>query len=598
MKRASHFYILLVLLLLAACKGNDPCDEPGGLCDQEVDFSEVIASGGTFESFNTKADSTVLDSSVTVQPNGDKYFCISKDYDFVNSGEEYFSFNPNAEIIYPGSLLQGNSISNPTPNPIVADRGAGCFTINLINGSQGTRACVDEMKEGKIVLALNEILDNNNGILPAKFSYEYSEVQSAQEMAFKMGVNFSNLTADVKAKLSVNTNSEFTSYLINLSQEYFTMIYEKPTSYEEVFAEGVSPEDLEPFIQPGNPATYISSVTYGRKFYLLLESTETRSEIKASLKASYDAAVSNTELESGARFVNELSNIDIKVYAIGGDQQTALETFNGDFNAVANYLSNGGDYRTGVPLSYVVRSLETHQIVNVKLATQYQTTVCEPYFYDDNPPGFTAFWGQTFNRIGAIANFSDPINNLMFVFNLEGDQYFVGDQNAQTVLYGPYDVDDPDGLLGDIPFDKVSAARFDQDNSRLVLYNETGILRCEVLSFNLGPNNPATYSTPFPFSTVFSGHPFALFGLESAARGGNSVAFLHTKKGGNASVLYSPINGVALPFGSEIFPIETIGAASYVKLGPGYMVMIAENGRDYTIWDISNTTAPTPLYKF
>ncbi|MEL7535313.1 MAG: thiol-activated cytolysin family protein, partial [Bacteroidota bacterium] len=383
------------------------------------------------------------------------------------------------------------------------------------------------------------------------------------------------------------------------SQQYFTMLYEKPTSYNEVFADDVTPADLAPYVQPGNPATYISSVSYGRKFYLLLESTASRTEIKASIKASYDAAVSGVELDAGATYVNDLANVDIKVYAVGGDQETALATFNGDFNAVANYLTTGGDYRTGVPLSYVVRSLETHQIVNVKLATQYQTQVCEPYYYDDNPPGFTAFWGQTFDRIGAIANINSSGNNLMFVFNLEGDEYFVADQNTQTVILGPFKVDDPNGYLGDIPFDRVSAANFNSDNYRLALYNGTGTLYCEIITFNSNSNFPATYTTPVPLANLYSGHPFALFGLESSARGSNTVAYIHTKKGGDHSIIYSPVNGAVLPFASPIFPIDNIGAAAYLSLpGSNYIVMIAANGRDYTIWNVNNSTEPTALYKF
>ena len=124
-------------------------------------------------------------------------------------------------------------------------------------------------------------------------------------------------------------------------------------------------------IGPGNPGTYISSVTYGRKFFLLVESTSSRLDIKASIKATYDAGVTGGSLSAGAKYVKDLESSNIKVFALGGDQGLALSTFNGDMQAVGNFLTQGGDYRTGVPLSYVVRSLETHQDVAIKVATKY-----------------------------------------------------------------------------------------------------------------------------------------------------------------------------------------------------------------------------------
>ncbi|MFK7924632.1 MAG: thiol-activated cytolysin family protein, partial [Bacteroidia bacterium] len=351
--------------------------------------------------------------------------------------------------------------------------------------------------------------------------------------------------------------------------------------------------------QPGNPATYISSVSYGRKFYLLLESTASRTEIRASIKASYDAAVSNTEIKAGAKYVDELSNVNIKVYAIGGDQTTALATFNGDFNAVATFLTEGGDYRTGVPLSYVVRSLETHQIVNVKLATQYQTSVCEPYYYDDNPPGFTAFWSQTFSRIGAIANINESGQSAMVIFNMEGDQYYVTDQNTQTVVGGPYGVHDANAILGDLPFDKVSALNYDPVSNLMYIYSGTGTLLC---TSNLAVS-PGNVSQAIPVGNLFSNHPFALFGIESSGRYGSPNVVLQTKKeSGNEIILYYPANGSFLPSTpvseTQDFPLKGIGAVTYIDIGDGYFILIDTNGRDYTILDVANASDPRKLYKF
>ena len=69
---------------------------------------------------------------------------------------------------------------------------------------------------------------------------------------------------------------------------------------------------------------------------------------------------------------------NIKVFALGGDQSLAAANFNGDLSALGDFLTEGADIRTGVPLSYVVRNVMDNSIVNVKVATDYDVKTCVP----------------------------------------------------------------------------------------------------------------------------------------------------------------------------------------------------------------------------
>ena len=133
---------------------------------------------------------------------------------------------------------------------------------------------------------INDIIADNSGVLPAAFTYQSAQVQSREQMALRMGVNVSTLTTDVRARLSINTDTSYSSFLVELNQRYYTMAVDMPTSTGALFAESVSPGDLARYVTPDNPATYISSATYGRRFYLLIESTESASEMQASIRAS------------------------------------------------------------------------------------------------------------------------------------------------------------------------------------------------------------------------------------------------------------------------------------------------------------------------
>ncbi|MEO1214795.1 MAG: thiol-activated cytolysin family protein [Bacteroidota bacterium] len=564
-------FIGLISIVWGACEGGEP--GPGG----PQSFETVVASGGSFEAFTTSADSSTLDSSVVMQGNED-WICITKEYDFVKAGEQYFNFNPSSEIIWPGNLLQGNSITESNPNPIVVDRGAGCVTIDLVNGSKGTQQCMDTVSQGNIIQALNRIIDQNNGILPAQFTYTFEEVQSQEQMAFKMGVNFNTLSTDVKGKLSISSNQNMHSYLVTLTQNFYTMIFEKPTSYAKFFDENVSPSDLQPYIGPGNPGTYISSVTYGRKFFLLVESTSSRLDIKASIKATYDAGVTGGSLAAGAKYVKDLESSNIKVFALGGDQGLALSTFNGDMQAVGNFLTQGGDYRTGVPLSYVVRSLETHQDVAIKVATKYETVVCEPKIFDDNPPPFTAFWGDAIDSVGAasMTNWGTVV-----LFNMAGTEYY--EMDIDNLSYtGPFSIKDPNAPLKVIPMDDVGAAQL-FSNGNLYFHDKSGVFYSRL-------RTDGTHGAVTPLRLWGrDDHPWEFTGVGAACED-ITDRVVHFNKAGDQFTFYNYLQPFGRIYGLWEFgvdnslPLETVGAAVRLQFSDRYYILFDETGTNYAIY--------------
>ena len=368
----NHIKILLLTLLvlaLGAC-GSDPTDP------SPQSFDAVIDTGGTYEKVNPSQEIEMVSSAEEELPDGTITLCTVERHSIVDAPLDYATFDPNAEVIFPGNLLQGESLGRATPDPIVLDRAPGTITINLVNGSQAVSADVDEVRYSAVVQAMNDIIAENTGTLPAAFTYRSSEVQSREEMALNMGVNLETLTTDVRAKLNLSSDTSYSSFLVELNQRYYTMSFDMPVSREALFAGNVAPTDLARYVSPENPATYVSSVTYGRRFYLLVESTETASDMRASIEASYDAALAGGSGHLDGRDVSTLSNVNVKVFALGGNANLALAAFNGDVDAIAQFLTEGGAIDTGVPLAYTVRNVKDNSLVNVKVATDYEVRNC------------------------------------------------------------------------------------------------------------------------------------------------------------------------------------------------------------------------------
>lgn len=358
------------LAFLPACSDDDPA------APDLSTFDSVIDGGGTYKSAEPSQQVEMIDTSEDELADGTILLCTTERHSIVDTPLDYATFDPNAEVIFPGNLLQGESLGGALPDPIVVERAGGTITINLVNGSAVVSQDMEQVRYSSVIQAMNDIIADNNGVLAAAFTYQSSEVQSREQMALKMGVNAHSLTADVNARLSINTDESFHSFLVELNQRYYTMAFDMPTSTDALFHESVTPADLARYIAEDNPATYISSVTYGRRFYLLIESTESVASMQASISASYDAALAGGSGHLDGRDFSSLANVNIKVFALGGDHQLALASFNGDVDAVAAFLTDGGGIDTGVPLSYVVRNVKDNSVVAINVATDYEVRNC------------------------------------------------------------------------------------------------------------------------------------------------------------------------------------------------------------------------------
>ncbi len=354
-----------------------------------ADPAEVLATGGLYPAV-TPRDS-ILSSATSRELREDgPWSCTTERHSAVEAPDDYATFDPNAEVIYPGVMLQGATLVNATPEPIVVPRAGGTVAINLLNGSPGVFQQVAEVKQSTITQAINDILAQNTGIVPARFTYTSSEVQSREQLALSLGVNVTTLSTDFKSRMSFSTDQQYNRFLVQMTQSYYTVVFDLPQSLHDLIADGVTGAQLAPYVGPGNPATYISSATYGRRFFLLIESTSSLTEMKASIQASYDAALVSGSLDASATYVKDLKNVNVKVFALGGDQSMATAMFNGDFAAVKTFLTEGADIRTAVPLSYVVRNVLDNSVVAVKVATDYDVKNCVPMMPDVLYSGFAS----------------------------------------------------------------------------------------------------------------------------------------------------------------------------------------------------------------
>ena len=375
--------VLALVVGCVACGGGDSGTPDAGT------FDAVIATGGEFETVTPHNDVVSQDTILETVGNED-FFCTTTRYNVVEAPGSFPQFDPNADIIYPGNLLQGRTLGRATPDPIPVRRGGGRVVMTILNGSPAVSRDIPVVSLGSIFEAQNAIIATASNTIPARFTFTLEEVRTNEEFSLALDVEAGNLFGDVAASLAFHHDRQYHRFLVKLVQSYFTMAFEIPTAVESFFAPDVTPAELDPFVGPGNPPAFISSVTYGRIFYLLVESTASSTEMEASLDASFRTAAAGGSLGVNATYVKDLDNVKISAYALGGEASAALGAITTDFETLKTYLAQGGQIDTGMPLSYVVRSVaHRDRIVSVAVATEYDVTECVPVGESfDNP----LFW--------------------------------------------------------------------------------------------------------------------------------------------------------------------------------------------------------------
>ncbi|MCA1747936.1 MAG: hypothetical protein LC655_09580, partial [Bacteroidales bacterium] len=127
-------------------------------CEKNIDegLDEILKSAGSFEDFEdtyTETEAVEFEES----SENDQYFCTRKTVSLTEGYSDYPQFDPNTQVIFPGNLLQGNTLDFATPSGIPVDRGPGTVVITLVNGAASASRQLDVVSLGSVYDAMNEI---------------------------------------------------------------------------------------------------------------------------------------------------------------------------------------------------------------------------------------------------------------------------------------------------------------------------------------------------------------------------------------------------------------------------------------------------------
>jgi thiol-activated cytolysin len=588
MKKLS--FLLSIILMVSACEKKEE--------ELFSSFDEVIEKGGDFQPV-VNSEEVAKESESWDVIEGEVWNCTTTTYNAMAPGggnNGFPLFNPNASVIYPGSLLQGNSLRKATPDLIVVDRAGGVISYDLVNGNLSSSFNVSYVAKSTIQNAMNQIIASSPPDLPANFTFNYSQVQSEKALSLKLGIDYENAFVDIKSNFGFSSGSSLNRILVELNQSFYTMSFDIPTSLDGLFAPNVTPTDLAKYVYEGNPATYISDVTYGRIYYMLIESTSSYTEMETQISASFNKIVSSANADISGHSLNKLKNLKIKVMAFGGEATTSLLTVGEtNLNNLVSLLAKSTTISTGVPISYVVRSVNSNKIVSVQLATEYDVTNCTPAS-TGGEPAYTAHWkGNVVSKMGPVGA----------AFATKGTEFILIDNTGQKFmrsnvasLEGPFPISEL--ATGTLPFSGIGAAcnidGNDYENPWIMIMDMTG----SQYSYITGSN--AFSSNVNPIANLAEGNnPFALNGIGAMAflsrsNDGPSSRIMFNKDGDkyahytNNPNSFSQVWDITNWGGGPPFQVKKVGAMIGFYLGnQRFHIVFNHLGTQYCVWQTGGT---------
>jgi thiol-activated cytolysin len=361
----------------------------------DYDPNQDSSSNGSSQKSSSKNSKALQD---------DIYDCTISTYEGSTNEDDYIPLGQaeglvNVNSMWPGALVQGNSIADGSLLPIMVDKAPSTITISnlFLDAGNSYYRILDEPSYDAVGDAIIDFLNSGVSTTEAKMSYYMKRVYNYYHFKFELNgsITVSIPILPISASGSIDFGTEWerkrNNIMVKFTQTYFTLSLDTPTSPGALFAPTVRPHHLRPYIQGDNPPAYISSVTYGRSVILLFSSKEDYFGLYGKVRVSFKvlfATISKTwEWSEG----DSIIDADVMVISVDGRAKELFDGFaaqEGDTTEVMQdrfietlktYLEGAanptpGDY--GVPISYQARWLRNNEPAQIAIPVEYKESDC------------------------------------------------------------------------------------------------------------------------------------------------------------------------------------------------------------------------------
>ena len=297
-------------------------------------------------------------TNTSTKQQGSEFVVVEKVKKNLSSGHADVAINGNGDIFL-GALFKANQdLLENKPQQISLDRSKGRISVDL-PGMVGGDSYVDAnptvsgMQEGVNTL-LNRWHEKYaaKNPAPARMQYESTSAYSMNQLKAKFGSDFEKVGVNLKIDFEAVNKGEKQIEVVDFKQVYYTANFDAPKNPSDVFASGVTVDQLKARgIDENTPPVYVSSVSYGRQMYVKFETTSKSTELKAAI----NAVIKGVPIKPESEWARVLKNTTVTVSIVGGNADGAARVVTGTVEDLKKLIQEGATFSTqnpAVPISY------------------------------------------------------------------------------------------------------------------------------------------------------------------------------------------------------------------------------------------------------
>ena len=324
-------------------------------------------------------------TNTSTKQQGNEFVVVEKVKKNLSNGSADVAINGNGDIFL-GALFKANQdLLENKPQQISLDRSKGRISVDL-PGMVGGDSYVDAnptvsgMQEGVNTL-LNRWHEKYaaKNPAPARMQYESTSAYSMNQLKAKFGSDFEKVGVNLKIDFEAVNKGEKQVEVVDFKQVYYTANFDAPKNPSDVFAPGVTVDQLKARgIDENTPPVYVSSVSYGRQMYVKFETTSKSTELKAAI----NAVIKGVPIKAESEWARVLKNTTVTVSIVGGNADGAARVVTGTVEDLKKLIQEGATFSTqnpAVPISYKTAFLKDNQVATIQSNTDYIETKVTSY---------------------------------------------------------------------------------------------------------------------------------------------------------------------------------------------------------------------------
>lgn len=324
-------------------------------------------------------------TNTSTKQQGNEFVVVEKVKKNLSNGSADVAINGNGDIFL-GALFKANQdLLENKPQQISLDRSKGRISVDL-PGMVGGDSYVDAnptisgMQEGVNTL-LNRWHEKYaaKNPAPARMQYESTSAYSMNQLKAKFGSDFEKVGVNLKIDFEAVNKGEKQVEVVDFKQIYYTANFDAPKNPSDVFAPGVTVDQLKARgIDEKTPPVYVSSVSYGRQMYVKFETTSKSTELKAAI----NAVIKGVPIKPESEWARVLKNTTVTVSIVGGNADGAAHVVTGTVEDLKKLIQEGATFSTqnpAVPISYKTAFLKDNQVATIQSNTDYIETKVTSY---------------------------------------------------------------------------------------------------------------------------------------------------------------------------------------------------------------------------